>query len=96
VYKYINRGLFERDKITYILMICFKIMITAEKITNADVNIFLKGGASLDAKSERSKPFSFITDKVWLNILALSRHHFGNDPLAFFRELPDSITRSEP
>lgn len=95
VYKNINRGLFERDKVTYILMICFKILTTAEKITNGDVNIFLKGGASLDAKSERAKPFNFITDKVWLNILALSRHHFGSDPLAFFRDLPDSIQRNE-
>jgi len=95
VYKYINRGLFERDKVTYILMICFKIMITAEKITNSDVNIFLKGGASLDAKSERSRPFTFISDKQWLNVLALSRHHFGSDPLAFFRDLPDSIQRNE-
>ncbi len=53
VYKYVNRGLFERDKVTYILMICFKLLVTAEKITNADVNVFLKGGASLDIKSEK-------------------------------------------
>ena len=72
-------------------MICFKILVTAEKISNADVNIFLKGGASLDIKSERSRPFTFITDKAWLNILALSKHHFGSDPLAFFRDLPDSM-----
>ena len=77
VYKYINRGLFERDKITYILMICFKILITAEKLTNGDVNIFLKGGSSLDIKSERSKPFTWMSDKIWLNVIALSRHHFG-------------------
>lgn len=25
VYQYINRGLFEKDKVTYVLMICFKI-----------------------------------------------------------------------
>jgi len=95
VYKYINRGLFERDKITYILMICFKILITAEKLTNGDVNIFLKGGSSLDIKSERSKPFMWMSDKIWLNVIALSRHHFGQDPLAFYRDLPESMTRNE-
>tara|TARA_B110000503_G_C7159825_1_gene419120 strand:+ start:2044 stop:2262 length:219 start_codon:yes stop_codon:yes gene_type:complete len=72
-------------------MICFKLLVTAEKISNGDVNIFLKGGASLDIKSERARPFNFITDKAWLNILALSKHHFGSDPLAFFRDLPDSM-----
>ena len=26
LYRYVNRGLFERDKITFILMMCFKIL----------------------------------------------------------------------
>jgi dynein heavy chain len=59
------------------------------------VNIFLKGGASLDAKSERSKPFTWLSDKIWLNIIALSKHHFCGDPLAFFRDLPESLQRNE-
>lgn len=25
VYRYVNRGLFEKDKVTFLLMICFKI-----------------------------------------------------------------------
>lgn len=32
VYRYVNRGLFEKDKITFLLMVCFKILITAKKI----------------------------------------------------------------
>jgi dynein heavy chain len=48
VYRYVNRGLFEKDKITFLLMVCFKILITAKKITNNDVSIFLKMGDSLD------------------------------------------------
>jgi dynein heavy chain len=93
VYKYVNRGLFERDKTSYILVIVFKILVTAGKITNDDVGIFLKGGADLDARSEKPKPFNFITEKAWLNILALSRHHFARETVAFFRELPDSMQR---
>ncbi len=59
--------------------------------------MFLKSGAALDIKTERAKPLSFLLDKIWLNILALSRHSFGSvkEGLAFFRELPESITRSE-
>lgn len=61
VYKYVNRGLFEKDKITFILMMCFKIMLTAMKITGADLSIFLKSGAALDIKTaEKAKPFAFI------------------------------------
>lgn len=33
--------------------------------------------------------------KVWLNILALSRHKFGNDHQFFFKELPDLIGRHD-
>lgn len=76
-------------------MMCFKILQTAQKINGLDVSMFLKSGAALDIRTERAKPFPYLADKVWLNILALSKHHFGNDPLAFFRELPDSITRNE-
>lgn len=79
VYKYVNRGLFEKDKTTFILMICFKILQTAGKITGNDVSQFLKAGNSLDSRSEKTRPFNFITDKAWLNVLALSRHTFGND-----------------
>lgn len=64
------------------------------KVTGADVSMFLKSGAALDIKNERAKPLSFLSDKVWLNILSLSKHSFGpgGDGLAFFRELPESIT----
>jgi len=95
IYRYVNRGLFEIDKITFILMMCFKIMTTAKKITGQDVSIFLKSGAALDLKTERAKPLQYLADKTWLNILALSKHHFGSDSLAFFRELPESIIRNE-
>ena len=27
-YRYVNRGLFEKDKVSFILMMCFKILIT--------------------------------------------------------------------
>lgn len=64
VHRYINRGLFEKDKITFMLMICFKILITAKKLTSADVGMFLKSGAAEDIKTARPRPqgnqFSFI------------------------------------
>lgn len=32
VYRYVNRGLFEKDKKSFLLMVCYKIMITNKKI----------------------------------------------------------------
>ncbi len=55
VHRYINRGLFEKDKITFLLMISFKILLTAKKLTAIDVGAFLKAGAGEDIKS-RPKP----------------------------------------
>ena len=58
--------------------------------------MFLKGGGALDTKSEKQNPFAFIKDaKVWLNILALSRHNFNTEPIPFFRDLPEVMGRNE-
>lgn len=48
VYRYINRGLFERDKVTFKLMMSMKIMIKEGKLTNSDVNVLLKAGSGVD------------------------------------------------
>ena len=97
VYRYINRGLFEKDKITFVLMVCIKILIIAGKLTPLDISILLNSGGGLDSKTERPNPFKWLTrNNIWMNILALSRHHFGKDNLCFFRDLPDSIARNDP
>jgi len=97
VYRYVNRGLFERHKRTFVLMVALKIMLVASTLTSADVDILLKGGGALDEKAERPCPFKWLGQdaKVWLNILQLSRHAFGQEQLLFFRELPDFIGRNE-
>jgi len=92
VYRYINRGLFERDKTTFKLMMCLKILIQASLLTSADVSLLLKAGAGID---DRNKKYNWMDNKTWLNILALSRHKFGNDHTFFFKELPERIGRTE-
>jgi dynein heavy chain len=52
VYRYINRGLFERDKVTFKLMMAMKIMIKDGKLTNNDVNVFLKAGSGIDDRNK--------------------------------------------
>merc|ERR1712060_995455 len=63
VYRYTNRGLFERDKMMFKLLVTMKIMVVANQLTGADVSAFLKAGSSLDAKAERANPFRWMSDK---------------------------------
>jgi len=92
VYRYINRGLFERDKVTFKLMMCLKVLIKEGKLTTADVNLFLKSGAGID---DRNKPFNWMDQKTWLNLKSLSKHKFANEHTFFFKELPDRIQRNQ-
>jgi len=77
------------------LVVTMKIMVVAGQLTGADVSVFLKAGSALDAKVERANPFRWLSDKVWLNILALSRHPFGVDQMLFYREIVDLMQRNE-
>lgn len=90
VYRYISRGLFEDDKITFKIMICTKILIKENKLSQSDVSMFLKAGAGID---DRNKIFTWMDDKQWLNLKALSKHRFNNDNLQFFKEISDRIQR---
>ena len=91
VYRYVNRGLFEKDKITFLLMVCFKILITDLKLTVADFSIFLKGGSSIDKVTEIKPKADWITEKIWNNVLVLSQHCFANESVPFFKSLPSEI-----
>jgi dynein heavy chain len=95
VYRYTNRGLFERDKLMFKLIVTMKIMVVANQLTSADVSIFLKAGSALDEKAEKPNPFKWMSSKVWLNILQLTRHGFGIDGQVFYRDLADNIQRNE-
>ena len=91
-YRYINRGLFEKDKVTFKLQVCLRVLIKAGQLTQADVNMFLKSGSSID---DRNKKFNWMDQKMWLNILALSKHKFNNEPSGFFKDIIDKIQRYE-
>ena len=85
IYLYIQRGLFERHKLTFALMLTNKIQVSAKALSLDLVNLFLKGGGSLDIKSVKKKPKDWIPDKCWLDIVALSQH-------SSFSDIVESIT----
>ncbi len=73
-------------------MMCFKILIKAQILTSADVGVFLKAGAGI---TDSNKKYNWMDMKTWLNIMALSKHKFGNDHSFFYKELPERIGRLE-
>lgn len=46
-----QRGLFERHKLLFALMLTNKILVSAGKVKNSDVDVLLKGGGALDIAS---------------------------------------------
>eukprot|EP00217_Crustomastix_stigmatica_P013603 CAMPEP_0183798542 /NCGR_PEP_ID=MMETSP0803_2-20130417/19119_1 /TAXON_ID=195967 /ORGANISM="Crustomastix stigmata, Strain CCMP3273" /LENGTH=4519 /DNA_ID=CAMNT_0026043227 /DNA_START=42 /DNA_END=13598 /DNA_ORIENTATION=- len=72
VYLYMQRGLFEKHKLIFAFMLTNKIKISAGDITADEVNVFLKGGGSLDINAVRKKSKEWISDTMWLNLVALS------------------------
>jgi dynein heavy chain, axonemal len=88
IYLYVQRGLFERHKLLFALMIANKIMASARVIRLSDIDVFLKGGGALDIASVRKKPKDWIPDNVWLSVVALSQ-------MDTFRDIADSVFRND-
>jgi len=86
---YIQRGLFERHKQIWTLMLTMRIQATAGLLPDKSQKMLLTGGGALDILSERAKPFPWLPDNVWLNVLQLSRS------VPTFRDLPESIIRND-
>ena len=70
-YRYIQRGLYEIDKVSFKLIVLFKTLLTANKLNSSGINVFLRGGGALNINSVQAKPFKWLTDDAWLNVVQL-------------------------
>ncbi|CDJ35908.1 Dynein heavy chain axonemal, related [Eimeria mitis] len=97
VYRYVCRGLFERHKQTFVMMLILKMLQIDGVLQSSDISLLLNGGAGLDEKAEAPCPFRWLgqDSKVWLNVLQLSRTSFGRDQIQLFCELPESLSKNE-
>jgi dynein heavy chain len=92
VYRYINRGLFEKDKITFKLLMSTKILIKNSILTSADVDLLLKAGGGVDDRDDCPQ---WIKKKTWLNLKALASHKFNHLKSVFFKDILKLIDRDE-
>jgi dynein heavy chain len=89
VYRYINRGLYEADKLAFLLIVTLKILITAGLLKTSDISLLLRGGASLDMSTAKRKPFNWLSNEAWLNVCALSQGR------SFFANLKEEMSANE-
>ena len=88
VYRYVNKGLYERDKLLFVFIVAVRMLSTAGLLEQAEVGLFLRGGAALDINNVRKKP-TWIATEAWLNAIALA------ETVPLFKFLPESIIRNE-
>ena len=65
--------MYEEDRLMFTLLVALRIDLRRGKIRYDEFEVLINGGASLDLNACPPKPFRWLNDPSWLNLLELSR-----------------------
>ncbi|CAH1099757.1 unnamed protein product [Psylliodes chrysocephalus] len=88
VWSFTQRSLYERHKALFTLMMAMKIDLHEGTIKHEEFMAFIKGGASLDLNAVQPKPFRWVLDITWLNLVEINK-------LPIFSEILSKIENNE-
>ncbi|KAJ3336288.1 Dynein heavy chain 10, axonemal, partial [Gonapodya sp. JEL0774] len=71
IYNYACTGLFERHKLMFSLQMTIKLLEADGNVDPAELSFFLKGDVSLEQPAKQ-KPYSWISDQGWKDLLMLA------------------------
>ena len=89
VWRYIDRGLYSRDRNSFKLMLTLKILQTSGRLAASLITLFLKAGAALNIMDVKQKPFAWMSEAAWLNVLQLSKEG------GVFQSILECLSRDE-
>ncbi|CAG08487.1 unnamed protein product, partial [Tetraodon nigroviridis] len=84
----LNLGLFERHKLLFSFNMTVKIEQALERVPQEELDFFIKGNLSLE-KSKRKKPFDWLPDQGWEDLVKLAELFPER-----FSSLPDDVERN--
>ncbi|WZN62121.1 heavy chain alpha of dynein [Chloropicon roscoffensis] len=79
VYNYTCLGLFEKHKLMFSFQMTIKLLEADGKLNRKQLDFFLKGNLSLE-KSDRQKPYDWIPDQGWEDLVQLAEQHKDMKP----------------
>uniref|UniRef100_A0A663EUR1 Dynein axonemal heavy chain 8 n=1 Tax=Aquila chrysaetos chrysaetos TaxID=223781 RepID=A0A663EUR1_AQUCH len=88
IYSYSIRGLHENHKFLFTLLLTLKIDLERGHVKNREFQVLIRGGAALDLQACPPKPFRWILDMMWLNLVELSK-------IPQFAEILNQIAHNE-
>jgi dynein heavy chain len=89
VFQYMVRGLFTNHKLLFTLLMACKIQLKSRALDPMALDAFLKGSAALTGV-DKVKPFGWLREKAWLNILVISEQSPKN-----FKQLTELMNRND-